>query len=351
MTETCILFSDSLENLIFARENSERIFRYASDFEFLKRLVTKFGSQKVIAHDSVLNENARNFLSERNCTFSSFSSNAELGKLLGNDGTVQAHSVLAEADMSENIFHISPTFSTLVGSSPVMRRLRSDILRIASVDVSVLILGETGTGKSTVARALHELSSRREKPFRSEILSNSNESLVESKLFGVADGGFTGAVARKGVFEEADGGTLFLDEIGEISPNIQTKLLQVLSEGIINRIGSNKSISVDNRMIFATNANLEAKIRQGTFREDLLYRINDVTLRFPPLRERLEDIPDLCRAYLKREKITKDISDSAIKTLQTFSWKGNVRQLEKVLKNAALLYSESDVIEPKDIRL
>lgn len=354
MTETNILFSDSLDDLIFVREKSEKVFRYASDFENLRRLVTKFGSQKIFAHISCLNDERKNFLTKAHCPFFTFSSHAELETVLAAENEISAFS-MASAEQTAPAFcqkiSSSPTFSRLVGSSPAMRRLRTDILRVASAEVSVLLLGETGTGKTTVARAIHELSPRREKPFKSEVLSNSNESLIESKLFGVAEGGFTGAVARKGVFEETDGGTLCLDEIGEISPNIQTKLLQVLSEGVINRVGSNKDIAVDNRMIFATNAHLEAKIREGTFREDLFYRINDVTLRLPPLRDRLEDIPELVHDFLKREKICKAISDSALALLQTFSWKGNVRQLEKVILNAATLYCDGEIIDPQHIRL
>ena len=350
MTEPSILFSDLPEDLTFAREKSSKILRYAPDFGFLNQIVTKFGSQEVFARAAVLDERAKNFLSERNCPVVVFSSKAELENLL-----VSAHRPKKSLFESEREFssfcELSPTFAALQGSSPAMKILRADIIRVASVEVSVLILGETGTGKTTVARALHELSARRKMPFRSEVLSNTNETLIESKLFGVETGAFTGAVAGKGVFEEADGGTLFLDEIGEISPNIQTKLLQVLSEGVINRIGSNKNIPVDNRMIFATNADIERKIKLKEFREDLFYRINDVTLRIPPLRERIEDIPELARAFLKREKINKEISDNALAVLQTFSWKGNVRQLEKVLKTAALLYCDGDTILPEHIVL
>lgn len=356
MTDEAVLFSDSLDDLIFAREQSQKIIRYASDLEILERVLAKFKTQHLFAKSSLATEQFKNIVSRHSCDFKAFSSSSELKNLLNDDSspirtTEVSHSENAHSEEMQKYCEISPTFSSLVGSSPAMQKLRAEIVRVARFDVSVLLVGETGTGKTTVAHAIHELSSRRKMPFKDGVLSNSNESLIEAKLFGVSKGGFTGAVEGKGLFEEANGGTLFLDEIGEISANIQTKLLQVLSEGVINRIGSNKDIHIDNRMIFATNANLESKIKLGTFREDLFYRINDVTIRLPPLRERLEDIPEIAHAVLKREKINKQISETALKALQSLAWKGNVRQLEKCVKNAALLYSDSDTIEAKDIRL
>lgn len=348
MVDNSVLFTESLEDLVFVRENICKSIRYASDASMLKQIFERFSSCFVLAQPLLYSEGCGSLAKTNQDNYCKYSSIQELGNILNKSESLNKKT---PAEKYKKICLQSPTFASIVGKSAAMQKLRNDIVRIASFDVSVLILGETGTGKTTVARAIHEVSGRRTKPFLHEVISNSNESVIESKLFGVSSGAFTGAVAGKGVFEEADGGTLFLDEIGEISPNIQTKLLHVLSEGLISRIGSNKKIPVDNRMIFATNANLEAKIRQGTFREDLFYRINDVTIRIPPLRERLEDIPKLAEAYLRKKKINKKISDSALAALQTFSWKGNVRQLEKVLKNAALLYCDGDTIEPKDIRL
>lgn len=353
MTEGAVLFSENLEDLVFVRGKSEKVLRYASDFAMLQRLLEKFAPQIVI-FSSGSPENIKDFIKSSGLRFFEYPSKAELVKFLQQSDFTSPDTDCLSFDNAldlKNLLEISPTFASLAGTSSAMQKLRQMIVKISAYDVSVLLLGETGTGKTTFARAIHELSARRKNLFKECVLSNSNESLVEAKLFGVAEGGFTGAVAGKGLFEECDGGTLFLDEIGELSLNTQTKLLQVLSGGVINRVGSNKDIKVDDRMIFATNANLEAKIKLGEFREDLFYRINDVVLRIPPLRERPEDIPDLCREFLRRKKINKEISESAISVMQTFPWKGNIRQLEKCIQNAALLYCDGDIIEPKDIRL
>lgn len=371
MSDFAILHSDRLEDLLFVRERFNKHVRYSSDFGTLSRVVRKFGSQTVIARSSCLSTEAKSLMSKHFCRAYEYSSFQGLGSLLngvcagfGGGSRNERTSVPAESkrpailgcetaapESYKSLCALSPTFARLKGSSLAMQKLRRDIARIARFNISVLLLGETGSGKTTVARAIHELSARQNKPFKTEVLSNTNESLIEARLFGVSAGGFTGAVEGAGVFEETSGGTLFLDEIGEVSPNIQTKLLQVLSEGMIHRVGSNKDIHVDNRMIFATNANLAAKIKLGSFREDLFYRINDVTLRIPPLRERIEDIPELAEDILHRAGIKKRLSPSALALLQTFSWRGNIRQLEKCVRNAALLYCDGDIIEPQHIQL
>ena len=357
MTSCGILFSNSLEDLSVMRK-SLRIngkIRYASNLQAVDNIINQFGSQIIFARKNRLSEKEMADFKDRNCKIFDFSSVYELEELfksISDKDFEQNTKVQIQNPTSfSTLIELSPTFSRLVGNSTAMQKLRKKILKIASSDISVLILGETGTGKTTDARTIHELSERRNMSFKDSVLSNSNEALIESKLFGVSKGGFTGAVETKGLFEEASDGTLFLDEIGEISINMQTKLLQVLSERMINRIGSNKDIAVNPRMIFATNANLKKKIREGVFREDLFYRINEVSLKIPPLRERVEDIPEICHSYFKREKIQKKISEPALRLLQTFPWKGNIRQLEKCLKTAAFLYSDSDIIEPKDIKI
>lgn len=347
MARFVILFANRIDELVFARENSPKTVRFASTLPAFANLVQKFHDEPLLVSEKCLSPACIEFTKDKSLLYSVYKNLDELKDLLlhGDEQKVMPLTIPNEDILCQQ----SPTYASIVGSSPAIQKLKADIVKIAAFDVSVLLLGETGTGKSTVARAIHELSPRRDKNFKNEVLSNMNETLVESKLFGVTAGAFTGAIPGKGLFEETDKGTLFLDEIGEISPNVQTKLLKVLGEGLVSRIGSNKEISVDNRMIFATNANLEQKIRLGTFREDLFYRINDVTIKIPPLRDRLTDLPELCEEFLRRNKIAKKISPSAIQVMQTLNWKGNVRQLEKCIQKAALIYSEGDTIEPKDI--
>lgn len=353
MSEVFVVFSNNLEDLNFVRTKSNILFLFAADISILQQMAARFSDFTVFAYSNCIDSEFISLADRNIFCYSEYRNHSELESLVFrlNSSYEKENSDNAYIENYKNFCELSPAFALLAGSSPAMQKLRKTIIQIAPFDVSVLILGETGTGKTTVARAIHELSNRRKKCFKSEVLSNSNETLIESKLFGVSEGGFTGAVPGKGLFEECEGGTLFFDEIGELSMNIQTKLLQVLSEGVINRIGSNKDIPVDNRMIFATNANLDAKIKAKEFREDLFYRINDVIIKIPPLRERLEDIPDLCQMFLKREKLNKTISKSALMFLQTFPWKGNIRQLEKCIKKAALLYCHGDVIEPDHLKL
>ena len=356
------IFSNQLDDVFFVRKKRPLFtVRYAADSLLLKMIVEQTRSRIIFASRSVSSAHIKQFAESNGCNYTEYQSRDELSLLVAKHLSFHdSHIQIVNRPEEVNEYPLeaittcktmSKTFSALVGTSRAMQNLRAEIIRVAKSDVSVLLLGETGTGKSTVARAIHELSARRALSFKSAFISNTNESLVEAKLFGVNKGGFTDAVSAPGVFEEASGGTLFLDEVGEISPSVQTKLLQVLSDGVVNRIGSNKDILIDARMIFATNANLERKIREHTFREDLFYRMNDVSIVVPPLRDRLEDIPELARAYLKREQFGKTISDTAIQTLQTLSWNGNIRQLEKCLKRAALLYCDGDVIEPKHIHL
>jgi transcriptional regulator with PAS, ATPase and Fis domain len=213
--------------------------------------------------------------------------------------------------------------------------------RVADSNATVMIYGESGTGKELVARAMHFNSPRKEKPYIQVNCAALPETLLESELFGHEKGAFTGAVARRqGRFELANHGTLFLDEIGEISLAMQAKLLRVLQEKTFERVGGVETIKVDVRIVTATNRNLQAAIKEGTFREDLYYRLNVIPIQLPPLRERKEDTPLLVQYFLEKLDIKKriqNIDPDAIKALVNYQWPGNVRELENVLERAIII--------------
>lgn len=226
----------------------------------------------------------------------------------------------------------------IVGESPAIIEAIEQLLQVAPTDLTVLITGETGTGKDIFARAIHGLSPRRKEPFISVNCGAIPETLLESELFGHEKGAFTGAVEqRKGFFEVADGGTIFLDEIGEMPLGTQVKLLRVLETGEFTRLGSTQVIKVDVRVIAATNRDLEYEVRRGAFREDLYYRLNTVHLHLPPLRKRPDDIPLLVEYYAtkvaERLGVTYEgIDDDALVFLQHYSWRGNVRELRNLVE-------------------
>jgi DNA-binding NtrC family response regulator len=231
----------------------------------------------------------------------------------------------------------------LVGRSPAMEQLRELIDRVARYDVNVLIRGETGTGKELVATALHLASARRNGPFIPLDCAALPETLMESELFGHERGAFTGATHRQmGRFELAHGGTLFLDEIGNLPLSTQVRLLRVLEDRAITRVGGRTPILIDVRIIAATHVNFEEAIQAGRFRDDLYHRLNEFTIRIPPLRERPEDVPDLTEHFRRRisaelVKPLDRVSPDALRALQAYPWPGNVRELRNVLKRAAVL--------------
>ncbi len=231
----------------------------------------------------------------------------------------------------------------LVGRSRVMQALYKEIGRVSATSVTVLIRGETGTGKELVARALYQHSDRAAAPFVAVNCSAIPEHLLESELFGHERGAFTGADSRRiGRFEQAHGGTLFLDEIGDMNTALQTKMLRVLQEKTIQRVGGRETIPVDVRVIAATHRDLEAAIQEKEFREDLYYRLSVVTIRLPPLAQHAEDIPDMARHFLLKHRPEAgegggSIQPEAIEHLQRQSWPGNVRELENVIRQAMLL--------------
>lgn len=239
------------------------------------------------------------------------------------------------------------------GQSPAMQRLLTMIKKVAVTDANVLITGENGTGKELIAKMIHRYSPRAAETLISVDMGAVTETLFESELFGHVKGAFTDAkVDRAGKFEAADGGSLFLDEIGNLSYPLQAKLLSALQTRHITRVGSNKSIPVDIRLISATNKNLFKSVKEGEFREDLLYRINTIHLEVPPLRERREDVPQLAEFFLRRlaKKYNKGnlkFSEKALRKLENYVWPGNVRELEHAIEKAVIL-SDNEELQPAD---
>ena len=243
----------------------------------------------------------------------------------------------------------------LIGDGPATAALRALVERAAPSDVPILVLGENGTGKELVARAIHDLSPRRREPFIRMNCAAVPAELVESELFGHEKGAFSGALAqRRGRFEQADGGTLFLDEIGDMPAAMQAKLLRVLQDGEITRVGGTGVVKVDVRLISATNREIESLLRDGRFREDLYYRIDTVTIRTPPLRDRPGDVPALASHFAeaacrRNHWKPRGFSPAALDLLKEQPWKGNVRELRNVVERVLIL-SEADPIEPADVR-
>ena len=242
----------------------------------------------------------------------------------------------------------------IIGESPVMRDLSAKIMHVAPTNSRVLILGENGTGKELVARAIHKNSRRSDKPFIQVNCAAIPDELIESELFGHEKGAFTGAITRtQGKFEQANGATLFLDEIGDMSMRTQSKVLKAIEEQEFTRIGGRDPIKVDVRIITATNKDLKKEVEQNKFREDLFYRLNVIPIYVPSLRERIEDIPLLVSYFLTKFSIEnggreKRISQSAIKLLQSYRWPGNVRELKNLLERLVIMVP-SDTIEASDL--
>jgi len=247
-------------------------------------------------------------------------------------------------------------FHDLIGQSSSIRKVFETIERVADTDANMLILGENGTGKELVARAIHQSSSRNEKPFVSVDLGSISETLFESELFGHVKGAFTDAREnREGRFATADKGTLFLDEIGNLSTPLQAKLLAALQNRSITPVGSNKLLRVDIRLICATNMPIYELVKENRFRQDLLYRINTIEIHLPSLRERIEDIPLLADHFLKSysDKYKKNVhklSDGALSRMTKYHWPGNIRELQHAMERAVIM-SSSTILQPEDLML
>lgn len=245
-------------------------------------------------------------------------------------------------------------FSNIIGQGAAIQKIIGEVKKIANARSNLLILGETGTGKELIARAVHFNSSRADRPFIPINCSAIPEPLLESELFGHVRGAFTGAVASKrGLFEEANGGTLFLDEIGDLSMGLQAKLLRVLEDHQIRPVGGNQSLNIDIRFIAATNHDIEQAVREGRFREDLYYRINTITMKLPPLRERKDDIELLVRYFIRKYsfelgKQVRDINGETLKHLVKYRWPGNIRELQNIIERAILI-ADGDIIKTEHL--
>ena len=245
-------------------------------------------------------------------------------------------------------------FDNIIGQSQKIKDVLDMVRRVSKTESNILLLGESGTGKELIARSIHANSERAGMPFVPVDCASLPENLLESELFGHEKGSFTGAHAsRQGMFETANGGTIFLDEIGELSPNLQAKLLRVLQERQVRRVGGRNLIDIDIRVISATNKDLEGAIKEKEFREDLFFRLNVISITLPPLRERIDDIPLLCNFFIKNDQVAgkkhiKEISQAAIEILKKYSWPGNIRELQNVIERGVSL-SDGGYITANDL--
>ncbi len=355
---------------MFGRSRNEIIGAYAHEFhpevnekiwpEMWRNLWTTLKEKKVLTSEqSYLTKDGRSIPIEVTQHFIEFEG-AEYGCVFFRDITERKRAeedlknALAELErlknrlQEENIYlqqeiQLTHNFENIISRSEVFKDVLRHIEQVASTHATVLILGETGTGKELVARAIQSLSTRRDHPLVKVSCAALPANLIESELFGHEKGAFTGALARKiGRFELADGGTIFLDEIGDLSLDLQVKLLRVLQEGEFERLGNPKTIKVDVRVIAATNRNLEQAITNGTFREDLFYRLNVFPIHIPPLRERKEDIPLLVNHFVQKYsskvgKVIKTVSQKIMERLQDYHWPGNVRELENIIERAVII--------------
>jgi Nif-specific regulatory protein len=305
--------------LSFDRENHEELRNFGNDVRFLSMLANLIG-QTVRLHQKVAQDRAN---------------------------------LMQEKQRLQSELHDKYSLDNVIGQSKIMQNVFAEVHQVAPSKSTVLLRGESGTGKEAIARAIHHLSPRRDKPFVKVNCAALSETLLESELFGHEKGSFTGASQeRKGRFEMAHGGTLFLDEIGDISPAFQTKLLRVLQEREFERVGGNKTIRVDVRLVAATNKNLEEAVAKGEFRADLYYRINVVSIFLPPLRERREDVPLLAEYFLQQanEESGKRLkfSAEAMQVMCNCQWPGNVRELSNCVERITAM-TQGNTIRRKDL--
>jgi DNA-binding NtrC family response regulator len=280
--------------------------------------------------------------------------------MLSVKNALEQHNLALENQRLKKSLHERYGYQSIIGKSAVMQQVFDLIAQVGPRRSTVLIQGESGTGKELVAKAIHASSGRVDAPFIAINCGNIPSELLESELFGHVRGAYTGATStKKGLFEAADGGTLLLDEVSTISHDIQIKLLRVIQEREFRRLGGLDNIQVDVRIIAATNTDLQAAVRQGTFRDDLYYRLNVIVIKIPPLRERSEDIPMLAKHFMKKygdenERDNLSLEPSALKVLMEYPWPGNVRELENAIERAAVLVQGNSItvdLFPKNISL
>ena len=294
----------------------------------------------IIIADSQLD---RREFTEENLLFLSFFSNLVS---LALDRIIKLEELEKENQILLNRLQSMENVPEMIGISQVMRNLSQLIHRVAQTEATVLISGESGTGKEVTAKAIHQLSKRKDKPFLAQFCGSIPDNLLESELFGYKKGAFTGANADKqGLLEAADGGTFFLDEIADISPALQAKLLRVLENREIIRLGDVKVKKIDVRILAATNKDLHQLVKEGALREDLFYRLNVFPIKMPPLRERREDIPILAHHFIQRiAKKQIAIESAAVKKLESYFWPGNIRQLMNVIQRAIILCDADKIL-------
>ena len=286
----------------------------------------------------------RKEFNDGNLVFLSFFSNLVS---LALDKIIKMQELQKENMILRNQLQSAKTIPELVGKSPAMQKLAALIHKVAGTDATVLLLGESGTGKELIAKAIHNLSKRKDMPYLAQFCGSIPDTLLESELFGYKKGAFTGATSdKKGLFEVAHDGTFFLDEIADISVALQAKLLRVLQNKEIIRLGDTQVIKVDARVITATNKDLKLLSKEGKFREDLFYRLNVFPIKIPPLRDRNGDIPLLVDHFLKKFSDKEiHIDSKALKVLENYTWPGNVRQLENVVQRALILCDDSKLMK------
>jgi two-component system response regulator HydG len=320
----------------------ERLRQKHSDIEVI--MMTAFGDIETAVKS--VRAGAYHFLAKP------FRSNDEVALTVAK--AAERRRLLHRTAMLERRLEQKENLGGLIGNTPNMQEVYRLAVGVAPTSSTVLILGESGTGKELTARAIHQHSSRADKPFVAVNCSAIPVDLVESELFGHVRGAFTGATAtREGLFETADQGTVFLDEVGDLPPLAQVKLLRVLQEGEIKRVGSNDTRHVDVRVLAATHVDLKAKTASGAFREDLFYRLNVICIELPPLRKRRDDIPLLVYHFLRKYaaragKDVRKVSDEAMRMLRSHAWPGNVRELENAMEHA-VVFCKDDTIVPHDL--